>query len=94
MRSERRRRFRIIIQLVEAKGQPQYALVAYSNQGEAFAPMRFSSLNELTERFEAAGIPAERQPKLGHPSRGSGIIYSDDFQLSEKQLSILGLKRL
>jgi hypothetical protein len=94
MRTEPRHEFRIVIQFTEAAGQPPYSLVVYGTTGEAFLPFRFRSLDDLAQRFEAAGIPAERRPKIANPPQsGSQILYSDTIHLSEKQLDIFGVKR-
>lgn len=84
---------RIVVQFIAGSPAPvsQYRLIAYSS-ARTFPPVNLSSIGELTERLEAAGILAELHPHLDGPTPSeTKIVYSADLRLNEAQLKILGL---
>lgn len=86
----KRRNLRVIIQFVRSGSEVYHALVAYGSTG-ALKPVNCQSMEELIERFECAGIPAARRPKLVQAPETSQIVYSAELRLSDEQLRSLGL---
>jgi hypothetical protein len=86
-----RQNVRVIIQFIKSALRADHVLVAYSS-ARTFRPVTCPSLEELIGRFERAGIPEARRPKLVKQTpEASQILYAEELHLSDTQLTVLGL---
>jgi hypothetical protein len=85
---------RLVVQQVweSSSGRSSYRLIGYSDE-HTYRPVDFDSLDDLLKAFKAAlpafdvsRVPREKQPV-------SSILFADVIELSEKQRSVLGLKK-
>ena len=81
---------RLVIQLVRDGTKPHYRVAVYPGPSGAPLHVKFSSRDELLERLRAA-IPGFDEIHLLETGDATEILFADSMELSDAQLSSLGL---
>jgi hypothetical protein len=81
---------RLVIQRVQDGTKPHYCVAAYPGPRGGPLHARFSSHHELLERLRAA-IPGFDEKPLLETSEASEILFAELMELSDAQLTSLGL---
>jgi hypothetical protein len=81
---------RLVIQRVRGGTKPHYRLAVYPGPKGAPLHVRFSSRDELLERLRVA-MPGFNEICLLETSEATGILFAELVELSDAQLSSLGL---
>ena len=81
---------RLVIQRVQGDTTPHYRVAVYPGPRGTPLHARFSSRHELLERLCAA-IPGFDEIYLLETSEATGILFAEAMELSDAQLSSLGL---
>jgi hypothetical protein len=81
---------RLVIQLVQGGTKPHYRVAVYPGPSGAPLHVKFSSRDELLGRLRAT-IPGFDEICLVGTSEATEILFADSMELSDAQLSSLGL---
>jgi hypothetical protein len=81
---------RLVIQLVQGGTKPHYRVAVYPGPSGAPLHVRFSSRDELLERLRAAISGFDEAYLLG-TGDASAILFAESMELTDAQLSSLGL---
>ena len=84
------RSVRLVIQLVRDDTEPHYRVAVYPGPRGVPLHRKFSSRDELLKRLRAA-IPDFDEKNLVGASEATQILFAQSMELSDAQLSSLGL---
>jgi hypothetical protein len=84
-------RLRLIVQYVykETCRRDHYLIIVLTMSGMPLIRSRVSSLEEVLNRLQAAGIPVDKQQWSAVPRQQTRILLAETLALDHKQLAVL-----